>query len=375
MGSKTETVELRVPDVHCSGCVNNIETGLAALAGVVEVRGDVERKAVVVSYHPSDVSMGKIQGVIEERGFSVERPAPGDGAGRAAEHSRGETNPLWYVALALTLAGLLALGGYLLGFRGFIYGVAIPQAFGSLNIVAVAAIAGAAAFFSPCVFPLLPAYASYYLMGTDRGRAGLRRSLYLGAIAALGVIAVNLVIGVAIAVLAEAAPFQPDPRQDPPAILAVRFGAGLVIALMGIRALLGHTSGTRLSSILVRATGGAKSARGAPGFLLYGLTYNAAGIGCTGPILLSLMLYALVTGQALAAFSTFALTMGTLMVATTVLVGLAQTRLVGRLRGATHAVQRGGAVMLTTVGLYTMLILSFGPGRELFVRIFLPFLD
>lgn len=253
--------------------------------------------------------------------------------------------------------------------------MAIPQAFGSLNIVAVAAIAGVAAFFSPCVFPLLPGYASYYLMAAQGERVRLARSLFLGAIAALGIVAVNLVVGGVIALLAEAAPFQPDPRQDSPAILAGRFAAGLVIALVGVRALLGHTSAHRLPQFVAKATAGAGTRLGARGFFLYGLTYNAAGIGCTGPILLGLKLYALVTGQALTAFGTFALTMGALMVVVTALVGLAQTTLIGRLRGATHAVQRVGAVMLTVVGTYTMLVLSFGPGRELFVRIFLPFLN
>lgn len=370
MGSNFQQVELRVPEIHCAGCVRSIEAGVVALEGIADVRGDAAEKTVVVRYNPSVVTSEEIEEAIEKRGFAVERPMPADMLGAAASHP---ASPARYVALALGLALLLALGGYLLGFRGFIYGVAIPEAFGSLSIVAVAAIAGAAAFFSPCVFPLLPAYASYYLMAARGERVRLARSLYLGAVAALGIAVVNLVVGAVIALVAEAAPFQPDPRQDSPAILAVRFAAGLVIALMGVRGLLGHTS-ARLPQFLARAIPGGGTPGGARGFFLYGLTYNAAGIGCTGPILLGLMIYALVSGRALTAFFTFALTMGALMIMVTALVGLAQTRLVGRLRGATHAIQRIGAIMLTAIGTYTMLILSFGPGRELFVRIFLPFL-
>jgi cytochrome c-type biogenesis protein len=370
MDSHLQEVELKVPDIHCSGCVRNIETSVAALAGVADFHGDANRKTVEVTYNPSEVDLEKISGVIEEQGFSIERRDHVD-TQRAAI---GETNPAWYLALAVGVAVLLAWGGYLLGFRGFIYGVAIPEAFGSLNIVVVAAIGGAAAFFSPCVFPLLPGYASFYLMAAQRDRVGLSRSLHLGAMAALGIVAVNLVIGAIIAVLAEAAPFQPDPRQDSPAILGARFAAGVVIALMGVRGLLGHGSAIRLPKFFAKVMPGASTADGARGFFLYGLTYNAAGIGCTGPILLGLMLYSLVTGEALIAFLTFAFTMGTLMVIVTALVGLAQTKLLIRLRGATHAIQRVGAIMLMTVGVYTMLILSFGSGRDLFVRIFLPFL-
>lgn len=373
MGSNSQLIELKVPEIHCAGCVRSIEMAVAGLEGVTEVRGDAARKAVAVRYRPTSVDPDKIAGAIKQRGFSV-LGSPGQETVTAAGHVSGGANPAWYLAIAIALAAALALGGYLLGFRGFIYGVALPEAFGSLNIIAVAAIAGAAAFFSPCVFPLLPAYASYYLMQTPGTRVTLRRSLYMGIFAALGIIVVNLVLGAAIALVAEAAPFQPDPRQDSPAILAVRFAAGLVIALMGVRGLLGHTAAIRLPSFLAKATAGGREG-GAKGFLLYGLTYNAAGIGCTGPILLGLMLYALVTGQALTAFFTFAITMGALMVMVTVLVGLARTTIIGRLRGATHAIQRMGAVMLTAVGIYTMLILSFGRGRELFVRIFLPFLN
>jgi hypothetical protein len=41
--------------------------------------------------------------------------------------------------------------------------------------------------------------------------------------------------------------------------------------------------------------------------------YNAAGIGCTGPILLALLVYAVASGEAVVAVSIFALTMGVLM--------------------------------------------------------------
>lgn len=371
MISHLQQLELKVPDIHCTGCVRSIETAVEALAGVANFHGDADGKAVVVTYDSSQVSTEKISAAIEQQGFAVE-PVIHPGTERAAT---GGTNPARYLAFAVLLAGLLALGGYLLGFQGFIYGVAMPEAFGSLNIVAVAAIAGTAAFFSPCVFPLLPGYVSFYLMRAQRDGMALSRSLYLGAVAALGIVAVNLVIGGIIGVLAEATPFQPDPRLDAPAILGVRFAAGVVIFLMGVRGLLSHTSAIRLPRALSKATGGSGTTVGTRGFFIYGLTYNAAGIGCTGPILLGLMLYGLVTGQALIAFATFALTMGALMVVVTALVGLAQTKLVSRLRGATHAIQKVGAIMLTTLGIYTMLILSFGPGRELFVRVFLPFLE
>jgi len=110
---------------------------------------------------------------------------------------------------------------------------------------------------------------------------------------------------------------------------------------------------------------------------LYGLFYNAAGIGCTGPILLSVMLFALTAGSAAAAFGAFlafSLTMGTLMTGVTIIAGLSQVLLVRRLRLATPFLHRLGGVVMILVGSYTAISLATGPGRELFVRLLLPFL-
>lgn len=68
-------------------------------------------------------------------------------------------------------------------------------AFNRYNLFVLAAGAGVAAFFSPCVFPLLPGYVTYDLgLQASRGNR-LVRSLALGVAAALGVIAVNVAIG------------------------------------------------------------------------------------------------------------------------------------------------------------------------------------
>lgn len=368
-----ERAVLKVPTIHCDGCVNTIKTGLNRLTGVQGVEGDTRRKTIIVDFDPESVNLLAIEQALEERGFAVEYPERADSKeGRGT----GQINSLLHVLIGVAAALLIGLAGYLVGFQGFVYGIAMPQAFGSLPLFTVAVISGVAAFFSPCVFPLLPGYVAYALTTQGHALGGrVPRSLYLGALAGLGIMTVNMALGVLIAAVGAATPLQPDPRQDEPIILLVRFVAGAVITAVGVLTLSQHPLGAGLFSRLETAAA-ASSRQGslAPRFFLYGLTYNAAGIGCTGPILLGLMLYAFAAGQAFVAFLTFSLTMAVLMVAVTALVGLAQRGLLERLRGATHAVQQVGGGVLIAAGVYTMLILSFGPGRELFVRIFLPFL-
>lgn len=285
---------------------------------------------------------------------------------------------LVYAVLLLGAAALLAFVGYLTGFLGFIYGVMLPGRFEALGAYALALVVGVAAFFSPCAFPLLPAYVSHALSLRDGAGAG--RSLRLGLSAAAGLVLVVLVVGAVIVALGAAAPFQPDPRQDPAWLLGIRVAAGLAIAVFGLLALTGR------SHVLTRFLphGGGQRVRGpeeagrgaARGMFLYGLAYSAAGIGCTGPLLLALMLYAFAFASpfvALAAFALFAATMGALMVAVTVLTGFARRGAVDRLRAAGPSLQRVAGGVALVVGAWTVFSVTVGLG--LFVRLFFRFLS
>ena len=68
-----------------------------------------------------------------------------------------------YLGLVLLVLAMIGLGYF--GFRHFATTV-MPQ-MGAFNLLALAVIAGVASFFSPCAFPLLPSYLSFYV--TARG--------------------------------------------------------------------------------------------------------------------------------------------------------------------------------------------------------------
>lgn len=302
-------------------------------------------------------------------------PLPTSRAQPATARAGGWT----YALLAVLAAALLGFLGYQLGFLGFVYEIMVPGEFAAYGALTLGVVIGVAAFFSPCAFPLLPAYVSYGLTVRGETNGNFGKSLRLGLAAAAGLLVVVLAIGGLIAVLRASTPFQPDPRQDEPWILGVRVVAGIAIGLFGLLALTGRTGAVGRWFHRIQPGGPRPDAETrshpARGMFLYGLGYSAAGIGCTGPLLLALMLYAFAfpgPAASLGAFAVFAVTMATLMVFVTVLVGLAKRSALERLKSAAPTMQRVAGAVALLAGAWTVYSVTFG--LDLFVRWFFRFL-
>lgn len=270
---------------------------------------------------------------------------------------------------------LISIGwvGYRLGFLGFVYGIMIPERLGAFPLIVLSVLFGAAAFLSPCAFTVLPGYVAHFL--TAGGVRKLSRaqafwhSAYLGLIGAGGIVVVNMIVGLVIAALGAAAPFAKDPRQDIAIILGVRVVAGFVIAGLGVYTLLGKGVNIPWIHRLMAERGFTKSV------FFYGVLYNGAAIGCTGPIMLGLLLYAFANASfvgAIVAFLMFSLTMGVLMLVLTVLAGLFKNALTPSLVAAAPAIKKVAAVIMIIVGLAIALLTL--EGNKLFVKLFFPFL-
>lgn len=271
-----------------------------------------------------------------------------------------------YALLIIIVIVFIGFLGYYFGFLGAIYNVMIPQTFSKFNIITLSIIFGIAAFFSPCAFTVLPAYVSNYLTKKEQKSFAL---LKLGFFAALGIIVVNMIIGIIIAILGEATPFSKDPRTDIPLILGIRILAGIFIAILGFMTLL-HKSfnfgfiQTFISKNIARSMFG------------YGIIYNAAAIGCTGPIMLGLMLYAYSTGSfisALTSFIVFSITMGILMILLTLLIRIFKSIIIKKMVQATPIIMKTAGMIMIIVGL-SIAILTL-EGNRIFVKIFFPFLE
>ncbi len=102
------------------------------------------------------------------------------------------------ILLGMGILGLLAVVGYGT-FLLFVLGG--PNLAGG-SLLAVAVIAGAGAFFSPCSFPLLPSYFAYaqVVRREDPPSPRAIQMLLPGAAAAAGVVAFNGILGLVLAV-------------------------------------------------------------------------------------------------------------------------------------------------------------------------------
>lgn len=270
----------------------------------------------------------------------------------------------------LILAGLLILfvivSGYLV-FRYFVTNVAgTPEAY---TLLFFAVVAGIATFFSPCSFPLLPGYLALFVTAK-----GVKHSaLYYGLVGAAGIALFNLILGslIGLAGASFAQSLAITSGTPNPLTLTLRTGIGAVLVFLGIIQFANlpfftnvfHRIGHRFSRVQEKS---AKS------IFLYGLGYTAAGLGCAGPIMAGLIVFALASGgflAALLAFVVYSLTMVAAIVLVSVLVGFAEKRTLTRLQEATPKIKRITAAILVLVGVF---LIYSSYNIELFRRLFFP---
>lgn len=263
-----------------------------------------------------------------------------------------------YLGLTTLLLIVIAVG--YLGFRQF--AIAVMPGMGAFNLLALAVIAGVAGFFSPCAFPLLPAYLSF--AKTSGHTPQPSRPIYalrLGLAAAAGVITFNLILGLMIGLLGAGAGKAlsvsgPEPSQF---VRWFRGGVGVMLIALGIAQWLNVNLKPGLADALAWQTRPNRaSQKPAVTLYLYGLGYNAAGMGCTGPILAGLTVFAFAASgfeAAFLAFVIFSLTMGSLMLLVAGLVAASQETLIRQLKAGAGRIKQVAAVLLVLVGLFNLL--------------------
>ncbi len=279
---------------------------------------------------------------------------------------------------------LVGLGGSLLaislviflGYFTFVFFVAsfAPNT-GTLSLMAFAAVAGVATFFNPCAFPLLPGYLAHQVKVTPKEDQGaLGALLYGGSVAALGVTTFNLILGGILAVLGVAflgslALASAEPN------LSVRIFRG-VVGILLIALGLSHITGRGLSFGFLERLGHPfrtfQSASPTRQLFTYGFGYNALGIGCGGPILAGLAIFAFAFGgfgATLVAFLVFSLTMASLMIGISVLPAfIGRTSLRGLSR-STGTIQRVAGSVQAVIGAFLLFSAVY---TSLFVQTFFP---
>lgn len=277
------------------------------------------------------------------------------GRGTVASDGRGgrEAPPKRRVAVTLALYSALVVGVGLGGWYGWTAAV-LPLAplidpASPLALILFGLLAGTAALFSPCAFPLFPAYITWYLTLDDRatGTSRVGRSLWYGSICGLGAIVFFLLMGLGLSAVGGA--LSSYLIRAKPFMALIVVGAGVVI-LADLA--LPFPKWPRLGTPLMTPVA---QRRPLPSLFLYGFGYGLASTGCTLPIYVGLVVFPLSSGvfaRALTAFVSFAVAMGGLMMLLTVLIGFAKGALIQHLIASTGLIRKISGVILVLIGLY-----------------------
>jgi len=221
---------------------------------------------------------------------------------------------------------------------------------------------GMMSFFSPCNFPMLPSYITYYLSRDENNsecenckksenkedkkeqklkRAGLRGAAF-GSVTALGFFAVFLALGIPISLAStEIMNYLPW--------LTIVVGVSLII----VGSLM--LADVNLSiSVPVKAP----MKKSALSFFIFGLGYALASTGCVLPLFIMVTMMALSSGGfavALIVFLVYATGMGLVMVIVSVLVATSKELIIDKLQKFMPHVKKISAIILIAAGLFMVL--------------------
>ncbi len=275
------------------------------------------------------------------------------------------------VFLFLIILALVA-GGYGL-FIWFILNVMKGEA--AFGLLFVAVVAGVASFFNPCSFTVLPAYlAQYYTTEEPGEEVNNKKILLSGLIAALGVTTFNILLGSLIGVLGAGFGQSLGLAGEEPSSF-VRWLRGIIGGLLLILG-FSHATGRGISfyslELFFQKIGLNKPQSPFGKMFSYGFGYTLLGIGCGGPILAGLSVFALSQGgfsQALLAFVVYSLVMALLMVLVSTLVAFSKESLLKDLGKSVMAIKRFSGIFLLLVGLFLIISSIF---TTAFTKILFP---
>ncbi|MFQ6080714.1 MAG: cytochrome c biogenesis CcdA family protein [Candidatus Bathyarchaeia archaeon] len=196
--------------------------------------------------------------------------------------------------------------------------------------------AGASALLSPCGFPMLPGYISYY-MGS---KASLGKAVPSGVACTLGLVTVFSIIGAMASILGSLIN---------PYIPLLELVAGLATIVLGVSMLIEIKFPT--FSLPLRAP----KRRGFIGLFLYGAVYGLATLGCSAPIFFAILFWAIAGGGVLTGIITFmiyAMGMGLPLILTTILLAMAKEMTLKRMVKMLPWLQRISGIILIIIGVY-----------------------
>ncbi len=273
-------------------------------------------------------------------------------------------------------------------------GEAIPIEIPQIGLVGIAFIAGLASFFSPCSFPLLPGYITYYFkMKADTRKrreeeaAGeadhpvapeepeapsmgnqVGTGLKMGSLSGFGIVLVYLVLGLIIIGL-----LLVGVAVSGKAIEYMKPIVGIILVVMGILTVMDVTINTgyitapfrRLKERVRPRKGPQRPTFNATGLFLYGVGYGSASASCSAPIFIALAVTAVSTGRPLDAvvtFVVFLLSLWLLMAIVTILLTVSEERVKRGLMKHYIVIKKVTGVVFLVAGGYLLWLTAAAAG-------------
>jgi cytochrome c-type biogenesis protein len=195
--------------------------------------------------------------------------------------------------------------------------------------------AGVFSLFSPCSYALLPGYISFYL-GSE---FSIKKGLAGGVASTLGLLSVFIVVGSLASILGE---FIAS------IIPYLSLLAGGILITLGIRMIIQNRFFSITFNILP------SKRKGYLGLYLFGVIYGFAGVGCSAPIFISILFYALSQGfiNGILSFLVYALGMGLPLIVTSLLLAEGKELIIDKIRHYSDWIQKTSGFLLLMIGIY-----------------------
>lgn len=213
-------------------------------------------------------------------------------------------------------------------------------------------------YFSPCAFPVLPGFISYYLslgaredelIEEGKLKAKMPSSLVIGSLAGLGMWTFFILIGILAFAMGEA-------FAKSGLIHYIAIGIALLLVILGTIMLLGITSHLLgfVQKLVDRWSTTEMDETFTPrrNMYLYGIGYAAASIDCTAAAVLPFVIFlgTLGTSAVISGLSGLMIGLLILMILVTVLVGLGRQVMINFLRRMTGMIKLVGSWMMIMAG-------------------------
>ena len=223
-----------------------------------------------------------------------------------------------------------------------------------LSLLGFAFTAGLISFFSPCAFPMLPAYISYYLgIGKeDEENRFIKNRIYIifkdgivgGVICAMGAIVVFILFGIGVSFFGDAV--RSLIREQ---IVLMNPIVGVILVIMGIIMLV------QLDLKLPFKVKTAPKTKGYLGLFTYGILYSLVAAGCVAPLFVGVIARSFATSsflEGILVFLSYACGLAILLVIVTLLVASAREAIVKKMNRLLPYVQKIGSLVLIIVGVW-----------------------